>query len=131
MEGNDQFKYFHDRTDLQGFVGYQLRGRYKVAIGYQYRIQPGIDNHRSIQQVSWSNSQERIKLNHRIRADQTFETGASDQWRLRYRFQCQKSFIGGSAYIMLSDELIYAYQPEFDLKKAQKLSYRNKMEISI
>jgi len=34
-------------------LGYSLQKSYSIAIGYQYRLKSCINNHRSIQQVSW------------------------------------------------------------------------------
>jgi hypothetical protein len=123
-EESDHFEYFHDRTDLQGFVGYGLINGAKIAIGYQYRLQQGRDNHRSIQQISWSNSLSDIQLGHRIRADQTFENAVSNQYRLRYRFTFQRNFSGSMIYLLLSDELIYAYQ-------SRSSSWENRLVIAL
>ncbi|MFY0608543.1 MAG: DUF2490 domain-containing protein [Cyclobacteriaceae bacterium] len=101
--------YFHDRTDLQGFIGHQLNSHVKVAVGYQYRIQPSMNNHRSIQQVSWKSRLSRPIIDHRIRADQTFEVNQPFQWRIRYRFSYIHSY-SESKYLLLSNEPIYALE---------------------
>ncbi|MFT6868312.1 MAG: hypothetical protein ACJA08_003162 [Cyclobacteriaceae bacterium] len=105
----DRFGYFHDRTDLQGFIGIKMKNDSKWTIGYQYRLQPNVDNHRSIQQYSWLSRNEYLKVSHRIRADQTFELNQFVQWRIRYRLSVQIPLSNGKQqYLLISDEPIYS-----------------------
>lgn len=106
----DQIQYFHDRTDFQGFSAYTIRNEVKVAVGYQYRWQQGVDTHRVIEQISWGTSGAKKKIGHRIRTDQTFELDQPIQWRIRYRWAARYCFNGGSNYWLLSDEPIFSLQ---------------------
>ena len=113
----DQWSYFHDRTDLQSFVSYKLTAFKKLTGGIQYRIEDGINTFRSIQQISFTVLGGQYRLGHRIRADQTFHPDAPDQYRIRYRISYEKPLSGldlnvGELYLVVSDELIYSYEPD-------------------
>lgn len=114
--------YFHYRTDLQGFVGSQIGMNATIAIGYQYRFDPEGAHHRIIQQITFKNSGR--KWQHRIRTDQTFENQSPTEWRVRYRIRYKKNFTNGSLYIMLSDEMLYAYHQAM-------MSWENRLVASL
>ena len=113
----ERWEYFHDRTDLQGFVALKLNPFWKVSGGYQYRLEggDGANSHRSIQQVAYVQRLLRSRLGHRLRADQTYHPTEATEFRLRYRLSVEIPLIGqslnpGEFYLLLSDELIYSYQ---------------------
>lgn len=113
----ERWEYFHDRTDLQGFLALKLNPFWKVSGGYQYRLEGGggANSHRSIQQVAYVQRLLRSRLGHRLRADQTYHPTEATEFRLRYRLSVEIPLIGqsldpGEFYLLLSDELIYSYQ---------------------
>lgn len=114
--------YFHYRTDLQGFVGYQLLPKSKVAFGYQYRFDPEGTHHRTIQQIAFQPDNKRWQ--HRVRTDQTFEKRESITWRIRYRMRYSKHFPHSNVYILLSNEALYAFQD-------QTCAWENRLVLSL
>tara|TARA_Y100001980_G_C14556872_1_gene351927 strand:- start:2780 stop:3457 length:678 start_codon:yes stop_codon:yes gene_type:complete len=129
----ESWEYFHDRTDLQFFVGRSLTPLIKVDVGYQYRVDPsGGNNHRLIQQIAFIQRLASGKIGHRIRTDQTFSEDEEDVlYRIRYRLAYQKPLQGaeldpGEFYLSLSNELIYAYEAgdqEFENRLVGSLGY--------
>lgn len=113
-------EYFHDRTDLQGFINYKLNPFWKLAVGYQYRFnERDVDNQRSIQQISYVNRALGINLGHRLRFDQTYEPNEANLYRARYRIGAELPLQGSSLdfnelYLLISNELIYASQSASD-----------------
>ena len=113
----ERWEYFHDRTDLQGFVARSLNPFWKLSAGYQYRLQGGDDanTHRSIQQVALVQRLRRVRLGHRMRTDQTYYPQDATEWRGRYRLSAEIPLSGdvldpGELYCLLSEELIYSHQ---------------------
>ena len=113
----ERWEYFHDRTDLQGFVARKLNPFWKVSVGYQYRLEGGggFNSHRSIQQVAYVQRLLRSRVGHRLRADQTYHPTEATEFRLRYRPSVEIPLSGqslepGEFYLLLSNELIYSYQ---------------------
>ncbi len=116
VEG-ERWEYFHDRTDLQGFVALKINPFWKVSGGYQYRLEggDGANSHRSIQQIAYVQRLLRSRLGHRLRADQTYHPTEVTEFRLRYRLSVEIPLTGqsvdpGEFYLLLSNELIYSYQ---------------------
>ncbi len=140
---NATWDYFHDRTDVQMFISHKLTLFKNLTAGAQYRIEEGVNTFRTIQQISFLVLMEHLRIGHRIRADQTFLPDATDQYRIRYRFSVEKPLQGldlnpGEIYIILSDELIYSYEPgESDMENRLNvalgflLNSKNKLQIGI
>lgn len=110
-----EWRYFHDRTDLQSFIEYKITSRIKGAIGYQYRFEGGGNSHRSIQQLTWLNQFRAFRLGSRVRSDQKFSITESPEYRLRYRAATDIPLQGeklddGEKYFLLSNEVIFAFQ---------------------
>lgn len=115
LTSDNEFKYFHDRTDLQSFIEYKVTSRIKGAVGYQYRIEGGGNSHRSIQQLAWLNQFRSFRLGSRVRTDQKFSSTISPEYRIRYRAATDIPLQGeklddGEKYFLLSGEVIYALQ---------------------
>ena len=113
----ERWEYFHDRTDLQGFVALKINPFWKVSGGYQYRLEGGggTNSHRSIQQVAYVQRRRRVRLGHRLRTDQTYLPNEATEVRLRYRLSVELPLSGesvdpGEFYLLLSDELIGSHQ---------------------
>lgn len=113
----ERWEYFHDRTDLQGFVALKVNPFWKVSGGYQYRLEGGngVNTHRSIQQVAYVQRLRRTRLGHRLRADQTYHPTEATEFRLRYRPSLEIPLSGesldpGEFYLLLSNEVIYSFQ---------------------
>jgi hypothetical protein len=126
--------YFYYRTDLQGFIGAQLAQNIKMAVGYQYRFDPKGTHHRTIQQIAFQPDNKRWQ--HRVRSDQTFEKQQPITWRIRYRMRYRKNISNSNAYLVLSNEILYAYQQtkmawenRFVVGLGQKLKDGNRIEI--
>lgn len=114
-ESDNEFKYFHNQTDLQSFLDYKITSRIKGAVGYQYRIEEGRNSHRSIQQIAWLNQFRTFRLGSRLRTDQKFSSSISPEYRIRYRAATDIPLQGeklddGEKYFLLSGEVIYALQ---------------------
>jgi len=114
--GNNDWEYYHDRTDFQGFVGTSINPFTSVAVGYQYRWDgEGQNSHRSIQQIGYIQPRTGFRLGHRLRADQTFSPTESPEFRLRYRIAFDIPLEGqkvdpGEYYFIASDEPIFGIQ---------------------
>ena len=138
-----EWDYFHDRTDVQMFISNKLTPFKNLTFGGQYRIEEGVNTFRSIQQISFLVLKDNLRLGHRIRADQTFHPDAPDQYRIRYRFSLEKPLQGldlnpGEIYLIISDELIYSYEPDdsdmenrLNIALGYLLNSANKFQIGI
>ncbi|MDX1651582.1 MAG: DUF2490 domain-containing protein [Brumimicrobium sp.] len=119
---DERINYYHYRTDFQSFLEVKLTARIKAAAGYQYRIEDGGNNHRSIQQITWLNTFRTFRVGSRLRADQRFSPDISPEFRLRYRASSDIPLEGeklddGEKYVLLSLEFIPAIQGgEFTLE---------------
>lgn len=114
LEEEAERGYYHDRTDFQGFADYKLGPLMRVAVGYQYRWNGdgSGNNHRSIQQITYVQPKNRIRLGHRLRTDQTFDPLAPPEFRLRYRLVAEVPLEGGRIdpgewYFITSNEPIF------------------------
>ncbi|QSE96746.1 DUF2490 domain-containing protein [Fulvivirga lutea] len=117
---NTDYSYFHDRTDLQGFISRQLGSLVKIAVGYQYRFEDtDPNNHRSIQQIAFIQRLFGLRLGHRFRLDQTFFENEKNQYRVRYRIASEIPLQGTNLdvseyYFITSEEIIYGVQGKDD-----------------
>jgi hypothetical protein len=145
--GNNDFptaRYEHLLTDLQSFLSYKFTYSLKGAIGYQYRFSgSGINSHRSIQQLAWVSNFRTFRIGSRVRADQTFITGAAPEFRLRYRAASDLALKGedidpGEQYLIISNEVIvgveakdFALENRIVIGAGHYFDNRKKFEISI
>jgi hypothetical protein len=111
----EKLKHRYDRTDLQLFANYKLSVSSKFSAGYQYRIEPGINNHRFIQQLSIKQSFHSLRLGHRIRLDESFHKKESPRFRLRYRLSSEFPLSGTQLdphefYLKGGLEALYGFQ---------------------
>lgn len=101
-----------ERLDFQNFLERKIGLFSKVAIGYQFRFNNNdFNEHRFIQQLTWSDNLRNFRLGHRIRADQTVSEGEAPEFRFRYRAKVQLPLQGqeldpGEYYLSLSDEVL-------------------------
>lgn len=104
--------YDYQGTDFQFFATWAFHPLWKVAAGYQLNAGPEGDiQHLSIQQVSFLQRLERIRLGHRFRTDQTYERNEMERYRLRYRLSAEIPIRGlsldpGEPYFLVSDEVL-------------------------
>lgn len=108
--------YQHQRTDLQLYGGVKLNPKWKLAVGYLYRVRSAAANsHRSIQEASVKQNLAKSTLGHRFRLDQTFTPNTPWQFRVRYRFDIKVPLKGeaiapGDCFLAFSDEVLYSIQ---------------------
>lgn len=113
---NNEWKYYHDRTDFQGFAGTSINPFTSVDVGYQYRWDGGGENsHRSIQQIGYVQPKSGFRLGHRFRTDQTFSPTEKPEFRARYRIAFDIPLDGqkvdpGEYYFVASNEPIFGLQ---------------------
>lgn len=126
----ETWTYFHDQTDLQGFLGYKINPFTTIAGGYQYRIDSEDENtHRAIEQLTIIQQIMDYRVGHRVRADQTFFRSDKMQWRLRYRLAVEVPLQGFSLdpaefYLVLSGEPIFSLQ-------GRKTELENRLVVSL
>jgi len=105
-----------ERIDFQGFLERKIGLFSKAAVGYQFRINNKAENeHRFIQQLTWSDYLIGLRLGHRIRSDQTVSEGMAPEFRIRYRAKVQLPLQGrkldeGEYYFTLADEVLSVSQ---------------------
>lgn len=112
-----------ERFDIQNFIERKVGLFSKLSLGYQYRIKDRTaDEHRLIQQFSWSDKFTGFRIGHRLRSDQTFSSARKPEIRFRYRSAFQFPLQGqqidaGEYYLSISDELVWSYRsPSADLE---------------
>jgi hypothetical protein len=140
----DQFDIDFERMDFQNFVERKIGLFSKFSIGYQFRINNLDKNeHRLIQQITWSDNLRSFRLGHRIRTDQTFSDTNLPEFRFRYRSKIQLPLQGqkidqGEYYLSLSDEILFSYlSPDWDFENrvVAKLGFyindKNKVETGL
>ena len=113
---SNSFEVNFERLDFQSFLERRIGLFSKAAMGYQFRINNTEDNeHRFIQQFTWSDNFKRFRLGHRLRADQTLTESNAPEFRLRYRAKIQLPLQGneldpGEYYLSLADEVLSVFQ---------------------
>ncbi|NBC57968.1 MAG: DUF2490 domain-containing protein [Bacteroidetes bacterium] len=112
-----------ERLDMQNFIERKIGLFSKLSLGYQYRIKDSAaDEHRFIQQFSWTDNLTAFRIGHRLRSDQTYSRARKPEIRFRYRSGFQFSLQGqqldaGEYYLSISDELVWSYRsPNADLE---------------
>ncbi|MDI1322936.1 MAG: DUF2490 domain-containing protein [Algoriphagus sp.] len=110
---NPQFT--HYRTDLMMFFDRSIRPGVSVALGLFHRFQENEDGNRIIQQLAILQRMRNLRINHRIRTDQTFTRNDDLEVRFRYRFSMEIPLEGDEVdpkefYLVLSEEPIFRYK---------------------
>ncbi len=123
---NDATKDFDvqfERLDIQNFIERKIGLFSKLSLGYQYRIKDSAaDEHRFIQQFSWTDKFTAFRIGHRLRSDQNYSRARKPEVRFRYRSAFQFPLQGqqldaGEYYLSISDELVWSYRsPNADLE---------------
>lgn len=83
-----------ERADLELVATKSLSSNHSIGGGYLIRNEEGSYLHRFIQQYTITQKLTGVKLSHRFRADQTFEKGKPEIYRLRYRISIEKPLKG-------------------------------------
>lgn len=110
---NPQFT--HYRTDLMMFFDRSIRPGISVALGIFHRFQENEDGNRIIQQLAILQRMRNLRINHRMRTDQTFTRNDDLEVRFRYRFSMEIPLEGDEVdpkefYMVLSEEPIFSYK---------------------
>lgn len=110
---NPQFT--HYRTDLMMFFDRSIRPGVSVALGVFHRFQENEDGNRIIQQLAILQRMRNLRINHRMRTDQTFTRNNDLEVRFRYRFSMEIPLEGDEVdpkefYLVLSEEPIFSYK---------------------
>lgn len=106
-----------NEAEAQLFANYRLNPFVRLGVGYLYEIEPGINSHRTIQQVSLLQRIRSVTLSHRVRSEQTFNAQDPTELRFRYRASMEVPLSGATLdprelYITSSAEIIYALQDD-------------------
>jgi len=86
--------YEFERQDLSLALSRKIAADAELAGGYQIRYEAEEIIHRTMQQISFSQSLSRTKLAHRFKADQTWVPSEPFELRLRYRFGLEYPLFG-------------------------------------
>lgn len=110
---NPQFT--HYRTDLMMFFDRSIRPGVSVGLGVFHRFQENEDGNRIIQQLAILQRMRNLRINHRMRTDQTFTRNDEFEVRFRYRFSMEIPLEGDEVdpkefYTVLSEESIFSYK---------------------
>lgn len=117
---NPQFT--HYRTDVMLFFDQSIRPGMSIALGVFHRFQENEDGNRIIQQLSMLQRMRNLRINHRLRTDQTFTKNDDLEIRFRYRFSMEIPLEGaevdrGEYYLVLSEEPIFSLKGgEFEIE---------------
>lgn len=108
---NPQFT--HYRTDLMMFFDHSVRPGVSIALGIFHRFQENENANRIIQQFAVLQRMRNLRINHRIRTDQTFTRNDDLELRLRYRISAEIPLQGKIVdpkefYLVISEELIFS-----------------------
>ncbi|WP_113924442.1 DUF2490 domain-containing protein [Cognataquiflexum aquatile] len=110
---NPQFT--HYRTDLMMFFDHSVRPGVSMALGIFHRFQENENSNRIIQQFAVLQRMRNLRINHRIRTDQTFTRNDDLELRMRYRISGEIPLQGKIVdpkefYLVISEELIFSYK---------------------
>lgn len=108
---NPQFT--HYRTDLMLFFDRSIRPGISIAIGAFHRFQDNEDGNRIIQQLAILQRMRNLRINHRMRTDQTFTKNDDLEVRFRYRFSVEIPLEGAEVdpnefYLVISEEPLFS-----------------------
>lgn len=110
---NPQFT--HYRTDLMMFLNRDIRPGVGVAMGLFHRFQEDENANRIIQQLAILQRLRNMRINHRMRTDQTFTKNDDFEFRFRYRCTLEIPLEGAEIdptefYMVISNEPIFSYK---------------------
>ncbi len=120
--GSSEWKYNHALTDLSVAASRKVGLNNKIAAAYLLRIRDDILVHRISQQFTLVGVYSRIRLAHRFAADESFASGLSMEFRLRYRLTAEVHLNGytvdrGEFYFKFNNEYLNAfYKDEYSLE---------------
>jgi hypothetical protein len=120
LDMNPQFT--HYRTDLMLFLDRSLRPGVSIGLGLFHRFQENEDGNRIIQQLAILQRMRNLRINHRMRTDQTFTKNNDFEVRFRYRFSLEIPLEGAEVdptefYLVLSEEPIFSLKGgEFEIE---------------
>lgn len=125
----DNPQFTHYRTDLMLFFDRSIRPGISAGFGVFHRFQENENGNRIIQQLSMLQRMRNLRINHRLRTDQTFIKNDALEVRLRYRFSLEIPLEGaevdfGEHYLVLSEE------PIFSLKGGE-FEFENRTAIAL
>lgn len=104
-----------ERSDIELVLTKKTGARGTAGAGYLIRLEDGLLIHRFIQQYSFVQKLNGIRLAHRFRTDETFEKREAPQYRARYRIGIEKPLNGQSIdprelYIKITNEYLGIFQ---------------------
>ncbi len=118
----DNPQFTHYRTDLMLIFDHTIRPGISIGLGVFHRFQEKEDGNRIIQQLSMLQRLRNLRINHRVRTDQTFTKNDDLEVRLRYRFSMEIPLEGAEVdpnefYLVLSEEPIFSLKGgEFEIE---------------
>ncbi len=135
--------YNYVRTDLTSVVTYRLAPDWSIGGGTMLRFTNGESITRMIQQISLTRRGSSIRWAHRLRTDQTFNSGSNLRFRIRYRFSFELPLNGQSLndrewYTIMSIEQIADLQTgnsDWEQRAAIAIGYfinaKHKVELGL
>ena len=127
----DNPQFTHYRTDLMLIFDHTIRPGISIGLGVFHRFQENEDGNRIIQQLSMLQRLRNLRINHRVRTDQTFTKNDDLEVRLRYRLSVEIPLEGAevdpSEYIwcFLKSPFSASREESLRLKIAQQLLLAN------
>ena len=118
----DNPQFTHYRTDLMLIFDHTIRPGISIGLGVFHRFQENEDGNRIIQQLSMLQRLRNLRINHRVRTDQTFTKNDDLEVRLRYRLSVEIPLEGAEVdpseyYLVLSEEPIFSLKGgEFEIE---------------
>lgn len=111
--GNNGFE--HNRTEIAIAGERATSYNTSLAAGYLLRLHAQKPVHRFFQQYSWIKQFGALTLGHRLSTDQTFKTGAANEYRLRYRLSTALPLSGeqidrDETYLKVSNEYLGSWE---------------------
>lgn len=129
-----------ERTELELVLTKKTSSSTSLGGGYLIRDQKGVIKHRLIQQFSVSSDYQTLKLGHRFRFDETFQSGKKPLYRFRYRISLEKplnwksgkmSFILNNEYIPSVQNKMYSMEMRLFPGFGYKMNENNKFEFGL
>ena len=140
---NPESQYQYILTDITNILSFKAGNGIKLNLGYLFRIREGDIFHRSIQQLTFVNTSEGIRIAHRIATDQTFNTYRLPLFRLRYRITLEKPLNGlrvdnKEFYLKINNEYLGSLtgsKSDLEIRVVPFIGYeldkKNKVEMGI
>lgn len=120
--GDSNKSYEYLLTDYSLIVAKKIGMNSRISGGYLLRFREGDATHRFIQQYTITQQLSRLRLAHRVVADQTFSTAKATEYRLRYRLVTEIPLNGQSAdpkefYLKIGNEYLNSVQSfDYDIE---------------